>query len=96
MGQQSSSDRRSNLRIFVKKGATRRYERLKRDSGSLPVTVEWDRRAGDRRDPAEAPGADSVGLAPRKGDRRKALPFTWELADFVVVDGNDGRDGNDE
>jgi len=96
MGQKSSSDRGSNLRIFVKKGATRRYERLKRDSGSLPVTVEWDRRAGDRRDPAEAPGAESVGLPSRKGDRRTAPPFTWELADFVVVESSDSGDGNAE
>ena len=85
----SKDDADRKMRIFVKQGATRRYERLKRDSAALPVEIEWDRRSGERRNPAEAHGADVVGLTARKGDRRKAPPFTWDLADFVVVDGKD-------
>ena len=77
------------MRIFVKQGATRRYERLKRDSAALPVEIEWDRRSGERRNSTEAEGADVVGLPARKGDRRQAPPFTWDLADFVVVEGKD-------
>jgi hypothetical protein len=86
MGQNPPSKTGSKLRIFVKRGAIRRFERLKRDSAALPVEVEWDRRLGERRGPTEAPGAEAVGLPARKGDRRKAPPFTWDLADFVVVD----------
>jgi hypothetical protein len=92
MGQKPSSKRGTNLRIFVKKGATRRFERLKRDSASLPVQVEWDRRVGERRSPVQVEGAEAVGLPPRRGDRRKAPPFTWELADFVVVEENDEKE----
>ena len=83
----SGSDRK--MRIFVKQGAIRRYDRLKRDSTALPVEIEWDRRSGERRSPTEAEGAEDVGLIARKGDRRKTPPFTWDLADFVVVEGND-------
>ena len=90
MGQKpSKGDSDRKMRIFVKQGAARRYERLKRDSATLPVEVEWDRRSGDRRNPKEAEGAEVVGLPARKGDRRKTPPFTWDLADFVVVDGKD-------
>jgi len=86
---QNPSKKGNNLRIFVKQGATRRFERLKRDSTDLPVKVEWDRRSGERRSPTELPGAEAVGLPARKGDRRNSPPFTWELADFVVVEDKD-------
>ena len=90
MGQKPSKDDTDRkLRIFVKQGAKRRYERLKRDSASLPVEVQWDRRTGERRNPAEAEGAAVVGLPARKGERRKTPEFTWDLADFVVVEGAD-------
>jgi len=43
--------------------------------------VEWDRRRTDRRsgEPAESPN-------PRGAERRGSPPFTWETADFVVVE----------
>ena len=61
------------LQLFVRRGALRRFDRLKSDTADLPVTVEWDRRQGS---PPDAP----------KVDRRNKPPCTWELADFVVVD----------
>jgi len=69
------------LRIFVKRGALWRYHRLTRDSKKLPVSIEWDRRCEDRR------GASSpVATDQRKADRRGAMPYTWDTAQFVVVE----------
>ena len=70
-----------NLRIFVKRGAIRRYARLTRDSRLLPVSIEWDRRQEERR--AER---DSTPQERRKSERRRKPPFTWEMADFVVTE----------
>jgi hypothetical protein len=61
------------LRLFVRRGALRRFHRLTRDTGDLPVTIEWDRRLGS---PVGAPVVD----------RRKAPPYLWQVADFVVVE----------
>jgi len=72
------------LRIFVKKGAHRRFNRLQLDSERLQVSVEWDRRKGERRKASKLTDADK-----RKTDRRGAPPFTWELAEFIVVDDRD-------
>jgi hypothetical protein len=69
------------LRIFVKRGALWRYHRLTRDSKKLPVSVEWDRRYHDRRG-ASAPVSEDQ----RREDRRGAAPFTWDTAQFVVVE----------
>lgn len=76
----------TSLRIFVKRGALWRYNRLSRDAQKLPISVEWDRRKEDRR-AAEAP----VPQDQRKEDRRGSAPFTWDIAEFVVVDDHDGR-----
>jgi len=70
----------SALRIFVKRGAIWRFHRLTRDAEALPVSVEWDRRQEDRR-----AAAASVPHDQRKEDRRGATPFTWDTAEFVVV-----------
>ena len=69
------------LRIFVKRGALWRFHRLRRDAEALPVSVEWDRRVQDRR-AASTP----VLREQRKDDRRSAAPYTWDTAEFVVVD----------
>lgn len=66
--------------IIVRRGASRRFDSLKRNTADLPVVISWDRRTGDRR---ESPQAAPVER--RSGDRRKTPPFTWEAADFVVV-----------
>jgi len=77
-----------NLRIYVKRGAIRRFARLTRDSRLLPVAIEWDRRQEERR--AERKAAPQERKAApqeqRKSDRRRKPPFTWEMADFVVTE----------
>jgi hypothetical protein len=76
----------TSLRIFVKRGALWRFNRLRRDAQKLPISVEWDRRREDRR---AAPAA--VDQEHRKEDRRGSAPFTWDIAEFVVVDDRDDR-----
>ena len=67
--------------IVVRRGALRRFDALTRKTAELPVVVSWDRRTRQRRSSgAEAP------VERRSDDRRAAPPFTWEAADFVVVD----------
>jgi hypothetical protein len=73
--------------IIVRRGALRRYDQLKKKEAELPVAVTWDRRLGDRRQISEGTPADR-----RASDRRKAPPFTWELADFVVVVPEEDKD----
>jgi hypothetical protein len=70
----------SALRIFVRRGAIRRFHRLTRDAEGLPVSVEWDRRQHDRRTESTPASIDQRG-----SDRRNAPPFTWDAAEFVVV-----------
>jgi len=69
------------LRIFVRRGAIRRFHRLTRDAEGLPVSIEWDRRQQDRRSQAVPPAGEQRGSA----DRRCDPPFTWNTAEFVVV-----------
>ena len=69
------------LRIFVKRGAIWRFNRLSRDAKKLAISVEWDRRKEDRRGAPEQVEQDQ-----RRQDRRGAAPFTWDTAEFVVVD----------
>jgi hypothetical protein len=69
------------LRIFVRVGALKRFHTLTRDTAELPVVVSWDRRKGERRG-----GPAPAGSERRVTDRRGAPPFTWQVADFVVVE----------
>ena len=64
----------SALRIFVRRGALRRFHRLKQDAEGLPVQVEWDRREGDRRGETPAPASDDTNQ--RQSERRREPPFT--------------------
>lgn len=66
--------------IVVRRGAVRRFERLKQQAAALPVTVSWDRREAERRAAAE-PSPDNR----RNADRRQSSSFTWELSDFLVL-----------
>ena len=69
------------VRIFVRIGALRRFHALTQKTTDLPVEVSWDRRRSDRRDlPASSEGER------READRRQKPPFTWDAADFVVVE----------
>jgi hypothetical protein len=69
------------VRMFVRIGALKRFHFLKKKTADLPVSVEWDRRRTDRRsgEAAESP-------SPRGAERRGSPPFTWDTADFVVVE----------
>ena len=71
----------SFVRMFVRIGALKRFHFLKKKTANLPVSVEWDRRRTDRRADGEGPGANQ-----RRTERRTTPPFTWETADFVVVE----------
>jgi hypothetical protein len=68
------------VEIIVRRGALRRFDRLQKTVTHLPVKLSWDRRLRERRE-------SSRGLErePRY-DRRKTPPFTWEVADFLVVE----------
>lgn len=71
----------SPLRIFVRRGAIRRFHRLTRDAEGLPVSIEWDRRQHERRTGATPASKDQRGSS----DRRSDPPYTWTSAEFVVV-----------
>ena len=71
----------ATVKLIVRRGATTRYQKLKKKTADLPVEVVWDRRTKERRTKKENDGPDR-----RKADRRKSPPFTWDLSDFVVVE----------
>ena len=68
------------VRLFVRRGADDRFQKLKEKTADLDVVVTWDRREGERRT-ATAP----VPGERRKQDRRQQPGFTWDMADFAVV-----------
>ena len=67
--------------IVVRRGALKRFDSMKKKTAGLPVNLVWDRRVGGERraEPGAAEGER------RNADRRQQPPFTWSLADFVVV-----------
>ena len=67
------------VRMFVRIGALKRFHFLKKKTADLPVSVEWDRRRTDRRSGEDA-------RVPDGAERRGTPPFTWDTADFVVVE----------
>ena len=81
----------SFVRMFVRIGALKRFHFLKQKTADLPVSVEWDRRRTDRRSDNE-PGSANV----RNSERRAAPPFTWDTADFVVVEESPVPVGSDK
>jgi hypothetical protein len=56
----------------------------------LPVEISWDRRTEDRRESRQSPPVER-----RSSDRRKTPPFTWDVADFVVVEADQEPDATD-
>jgi hypothetical protein len=64
------------VRIFVRIGALRRFHALTKKTEDLPVEVKWDRRKDDR---------DGTRTS-SEADRRGKPPYTWDVADFVVVE----------
>ena len=75
--------KREQVKIVVRRGAARRFDALKGKTSELPVVITWDRRATERR--ASLKASMQVPRDRRATDRRQDPPFTWELADFVVV-----------
>ncbi len=59
----------------------RRFDALKTRTTELPVVLTWDRRTDQRRDASAGVRRDR-----RQNERRRQPPFTWDLADFVVVE----------
>jgi hypothetical protein len=69
------------VELIVRRGALRRFDKLKAATADLPVKLSWDRRQSDHRTSAN-------GTQPERQqtERRKKAPFTWDMADFVVVE----------
>jgi len=81
----STGTKKAPLEIVVRRGAVRRFDALKTRTSELPVVVTWDRRKADRRDSKALAHQVDVPRDRRATDRRQTPPFTWDLADFVVV-----------
>jgi hypothetical protein len=83
-------DKSTPVTLVVRRGALRRFDRLKQATQELPAEVIWDRRAEGR-------GADPAAteVDPAK-NRRKATPSTWDLADFVVTENGSRAKGSPE
>jgi hypothetical protein len=77
------------VELIVRRGALRRFDKLKRATAdlNLPVKLSWDRRLGERRT-----SASDVGSERRRSDRRKEPPFTWGTADFIVIENPSEQD----
>lgn len=70
------------VEFIVRRKALRRFDKLKQATKDLPeVKLSWDRRMSERR--ISPKGADGDK---RQTERRQKPPFTWEVADFVVVE----------
>jgi hypothetical protein len=69
------------VELIVRRGALKRFDSLKQNTADLPVKLSWDRRLQERRR-----AATGVEREARRIDRRKKPPFTWDVADFVVVE----------
>ena len=80
-GQDKEPTASARTTIVVRRGALKRFDSMKQKVEGLPVNLVWDRRVGGERreDAARVEGER------RKSDRRQDPPFTWSLADFVVV-----------
>ena len=73
------------VELIVRRGALRRFDRLQKSTADLPVKLTWDRRLNDRRKSTQDVPSDK-----RRTERRRTPPFTWETADFLVVEKNGG------
>jgi len=84
----AAGKKKDAVEIVVRRGAIRRFDALKTRTSELPVVVTWDRRTNERRDEQEPKGAKRNR---RQTERRRKPPFTWDLADFVVVEPGKAR-----
>ena len=76
------------LTFVVRRGALRRFDRLKQAAAEVPVDVIWDRRTVHRRMASAAANAER-----RRSERRRQPSFTWTLADFVVIQEEEAHEG---
>ena len=76
-------EKKKPIGIIVRRGALRRFDALTQKTADLPVEVTWDRRLDQRRASDE-----SANVERRAKDRRREPPFTWQVADFVVTEGD--------
>jgi DNA-binding NarL/FixJ family response regulator len=76
------------LELIVRRGAQRRYDLLRRKTIGLPVVVTWDRRGQERRVAA----IDVASGERRRLERRQSPPYTWEVADFVLIERGRGKE----
>jgi hypothetical protein len=61
------------VELIVRRTAFRRFDKLKQATADFDaVKLSWDRRTSE-------PEARPI-------ERRKAPPYTWDVADFVVVE----------
>ena len=74
------------VEVIVRRKASRRFEKLKQATADLPVKLSWDRRTSERRTTARVVDRDH-----RRKERRQPPPFSWEKADFVVVETTDEK-----
>jgi hypothetical protein len=79
----AAKKKRDRIEIVVRRGAIRRFDALKTRTSELPVVVTWDRRTDQHRDDGDGTSAKRNR---RQTERRRRPPFTWDLADFVVVE----------
>lgn len=70
------------IELIVRRGALRRFDKLKQATAELPVKLTWDRRVNEARGTAK-PGQGKRD--PGYAERRAAPPYTWDAADFLVV-----------
>jgi hypothetical protein len=64
---------KAGVEIIVRRGALRRFDSLTKKTVGLDVELSWDRRVDDK-------------ASPSPSERRSKPPFTWEVADFIVVE----------
>jgi hypothetical protein len=82
----SAATAEPSIKLVVRRGALRRFHKLKQKTAELPVMVFWDRRQDDRRT-----NSSNIEHDRRKTERRQRPPFTWDVSDFVVAEKTNRR-----
>jgi hypothetical protein len=67
--------------FIVRRGALRRFHRVKQAAAGLPVDVIWDRRTSRERATADA-AQNNHSVT----ERRQQPSLTWTAADFVIIE----------
>ncbi len=72
----------ASITIVVRAEARELFDRLAVCRTDVSVRVMWDRRKGRERRTSTDPAVFNL----RKGERRRQPPYTWDAADFIVVE----------